>query len=160
MTSRWPAPIPLTPDTVRTSVLGQGVQLPSSCNVPLPGGSGFPRLHWEPACGPRPVLGLAMPGKTCFLLPVDQGLGGLSALSLWAFPSPTGPDPFFISLCCTWLVYFVRPWEPMSTTWDGETGRQDGQRPGPWDAQGDPGENRKKTGGRGNTLTQERQPGT
>lgn len=34
----------------------------------------------------------------------------------------------------------------MSRTWDGEASGQDGQGPGTWDAQGDPGENRKKTG--------------
>lgn len=89
---------------------------------------------------------LTMMSKTCFLLPVARGLGGLSALSLWAFPSPNLPRPLFISLGCTWLVYFVRPWEPMSRTWDGEASGQDGQRPGPWDAQGDPEENRNKTG--------------
>lgn len=34
---------------------------------------------------------------------------GLSALSLWAFPSPGRPRPPFYLLGCTWLVYFGGP---------------------------------------------------
>lgn len=43
-TSQSPGPIPLTPDSVGTNVLGQSVKLPSWREVPLPRGSGFPRL--------------------------------------------------------------------------------------------------------------------
>lgn len=64
------------------------------------------------------------------------------------------PAPFYL-LGCTWLVYFVRPWEPMSRP---EMRRPVDERPGPWNAQRDPGEDRKKVGGeRGNIWSQKRQ---
>lgn len=48
---------------------------------------------------------------------------GLSALSLWAFPSPSWPGVPFYLLRCTWLVYFVRTWELKSRPLHGEVSR-------------------------------------
>ncbi|KAF5916035.1 hypothetical protein HPG69_003109, partial [Diceros bicornis minor] len=53
------------------------------------------------------------------------------------------PAPFYL-LGCTWLVYFVRPWEQTSRPWMRRPVDRMGVGLGPWDARGDPRENRKK----------------
>lgn len=91
----------------------RGATLPSSCNTlslaSLPSALRPGLRAWAAtACGLRWVSGdRLVPAGAPFPLAVAED-AWLSGLSLWAFPSPSGPGPF-LSPGCTWLVYFAGP---------------------------------------------------
>lgn len=59
-------------------------------------------------------------------MPVAPRTGGTVRLIFMGFSQPQlAPAPFYI-LGCTWLVYFVRPWELRSRLQDGEASGKDG----------------------------------
>lgn len=99
--------------------------------------------------------GVGYAPRACLLRACGSRTGRAVSLIFMDFSQPQlAPAPFYL-LGCTWLVYFVRPWEPMSRP---EMRRPVDERPGPWNAQRDPGEDRKKVGGeRGNIWSQKRQ---
>lgn len=110
----------------------------------------------------KAVLALTMPESLapCSLWPEDGKTGLAVSFIFMGFSQPQlALAPFYL-LGCTWLVYFVRPWKqtsrPLGPGMRWPVDRMS-KGPGPWDAQGDPEENRKKVGGeRGNILPQER----
>ena len=93
---------------------------------------------------PRDRAGIGYAPRACLLRACGSRTGRAVGLIFMGFSQPQlAPAPFYL-LGCTWLVYFVRPWEPMSRP---GMRRPVDERPGPWNAQRDPGEDRKKVGG-------------
>lgn len=97
------------------------------------------------------------------MLPAARGLRTSPAVSLifTGFSQPQLAPASFYLLGCTWLIYFVRPWEPMSRPWDGESNGQEGR--GAWalgcpeSSRREQKEGRRRRGG-GCISPQDRQP--
>ena len=114
-TIRHWAPIPTGTSHRQIQRFGPGRPTTRASQSPLAWGLlGFPVEAPEPARGPRGFLLPARQGEPCSLLP--RGLRTSRAVSLifTGFSQPQlAPAPFYL-LGCTWLIYFVRLWEPES----------------------------------------------
>lgn len=90
---------PATPDIIGTNSWARVHNHPRGGGaVSCVGSPGFLGSSPATACGPGTVLALAMPRRPASSMPVSSRTSRAMALSLWAFPAPTGPAPFISSV--------------------------------------------------------------